>query len=215
MVEAEFIERRTTTAELLDGTRVRIRPIVPQDKERLTAAFDRLSPRSRYRRFLTPLDELSPQMLRSLTEVDYANHFAWVALTLHEPEEPCVGVARYARLDHDPEVAEAAVTVVDDHQGRGLGTLLLQALGAVALEHGIRRFRGSVLADNREMREVLEPTGAALRFDSAGVMRVDMDLPHQAEALKESPAYRVFRELARGEAPQVVLRWRRLWPPRS
>jgi GNAT superfamily N-acetyltransferase len=208
-----FVHRRSTEAELLDGTRVRIRPIVPKDKERLEAAFHRLSPESRYRRFMTPVDELTPGTLRSLTEIDYVNHFAWVALALDEPGQPGVGVARYVRLAEDPRVAEAAVTVVDDYQGRGLGTLLLQALGAVALENGILRFRGFLLSDNRRMRDLLEPTGAILDFDSAGVLRVDVDLPRQAEELKGSVAYRVFRELARGEAPQVVLRWSRAWSP--
>lgn len=141
MADRAFIERRTTEAELLDGTRVRIRPIVPQDKERLVAAFERLSPESRYRRFLSPVDEITPDLLRRLTEIDYVDHFAWAALLADDPGEPSVGVARYVRLPDEPGVAEAAVTVVDEYQGRGLGTLL-QALGAVALEHGIRRFRG-------------------------------------------------------------------------
>lgn len=215
MVDPDFIERRTTEAELLDGTRVRIRPLVTEDKDRLVAGFERLSPESRYRRFLSPVDELTPDMLRRLTEMDYVDHFAWAALLPDESGEPGVGVARYVRLPEEPEVAEAAVTVVDEYQGRGLGTLLLQALGAVALENGIRRFRGYVVADNRQMREVLEPTGAILHFDAAGVLRVDLDLPKQAEEMKDSPAYRAFRALARGEAPDIVLRWGALWAPKA
>jgi GNAT superfamily N-acetyltransferase len=211
VVDPDFIKRRTTEAELLDGTRVRIRPIVPEDKERMVAAFERLSPESRYRRFLSPIEELTPDLLRTLTEIDYVDHFAWAALLAEEPGEPGIGVARYVRLPEEPDVAEAAVTVVDEYQGRGLGTLLIQALGAVALEHGIRRFRGVILADNRQIRELLEPMGAVLHFDSGGVLSVDVDLPQQAEGMKDSPAYRVFRALARGEASDAVLRWGALW----
>lgn len=213
MVDRAFIERRTTEAELLDGTRVRIRPLVPEDKERLVRAFERLTPDSRYRRFLSPVDELTPELLHRLTEIDYVDHFAWAALLLDDPDEPGVGVARYVRLPGEPEVAEAAVTVTDEYQGRGLGTLLLQALGAVALENGIRRFRGYMVADNRQMREVLGPTGAVLHHDAAGVLRVDVDLPRQAEEMRDSPAYRVFRALAKGEAPDAILRWGALWAP--
>lgn len=216
MADPEFIRRRTTEVVLGDGTRVLLRPIVPEDKERLRAAFQRLSPESRYRRFLSPLEELSPELLVGLTEVDYRDHFAWVALALDEPEGPGVGVSRYVRLPDEPEVAEAAVTVVDDHQGRGLGTLLLQALGAVALENGIRRFRGYVLESNRVVLDLLRRSGARIEHDAPGMLRVDVEL-RPGEEIRESPAYRALSALARGEEPPLI-RWGAIWspaPPRS
>lgn len=197
---------------LPDGTRVRLRPIVPEDKGRLLAGFRRLSPESRYRRFMSPLAELSPDMLARLTEVDYVDHFAWIALSLEEPGEPGVGVSRYVRLPDEPEVAEAAVTVLDEYQGRGLGTLLLQALGAVALENGIRTFRGYVLEGNAPVLEVLEGSGARVRHEAPGLLRVEVDLPARAEELAGSAAYDVLRALARGESPGP-LSWGGLWSP--
>jgi GNAT superfamily N-acetyltransferase len=201
----EFVRRRTTTVALQDGTRVRLRPIVPDDKARLVGAFDRLSPESRYRRFMAPIAELTEEQLAHLTELDYRDHFAWLALSLDEPGLPGVGVSRYVRTPDEPDVAEAAVTVVDDYQGRGLGRLLLEALGAVALENEIRRFRGFVLEDNRPMRELLDGMGARIEHDSAGLSRMELELPRRASELRGSPMYEVLRAVAAGHGP-VFLR---------
>ncbi len=215
MVDAEYIRRRSTEVVLADGTRILLRPIVPEDRERILAAFERMSPASRRQRFMSPVDELTPEMLAQLTEIDYVDHFAWAALALDEAGEPGVGVSRYVRLRDEPEVAEAAVTVIDEYQGRGLGTFLLQALGAVALENGIKRFRSYILEDNRQIREVLETTGARLEHDAPGLVRVDVELPAREEAVKSTQAYGVLRALARGEGPPLI-RWGALWsPPRA
>ena len=203
-VDPEFIRRRTTEVTLPGGTRVRLRPILPEDKERLVDGFKRLSPESRYRRFMAPIEELSDEQLRFLTEIDYVDHFAWAAFDLDAPDHPGIGVARYVRIPDEPEAAEAAVTVVDAYQGRGLGTLLLEALGAVALEHGITRFRGYAREDNRAIREVLEPMGASTSHDSPGMLRVEIDLPAHADELRGSTLEGVLRAVARGDGPVFV-----------
>lgn len=204
MVDEEFIRSRTTEVALPEGALVRLRPIVPDDKAVLIEGFQRLSPESRYRRFMAPIAELSEEQLAALTEVDYKDRFAWIAFSLDEPGTPGMGVSRYVRDRVDPEVAEAAVTVIDDYQGRGLGRLLLEFLGAVALENGIRRFRGYALEDNRPIRELLHDLGARLEHDSPGVLRVDLDLPTHAAELRGSPMYEVLRAVARGDGPVLV-----------
>src|SRR6478672_9231609 len=102
---------------LRDGTAVVLRPIRPDDKERLSEGLERLSKRSRFRRFLAPVTTLSAEQLAYLTEVDHFDHVAWVA-TLEANPDFGIGVARYVRLEDDHSVAEAAVTVLDDYQGR-------------------------------------------------------------------------------------------------
>lgn len=204
MIDEEFVRRRTTEVSLRDGTRVRLRPIVPEDKALLVAGFERLSPESRYRRFMAPIAELSEEQLAYLTEIDYRDHFAWIALSLEEAGAPGLGVARYVRRPEEPEVAEAAVTVLDDYQGRGLGTLLLEALGAVALENAVRRFRGYVLEGNRPMLELMESLGGDVGHDSPGIARVEIDLPRRAEGLRGSPLYEVLRAVARGDGPAFL-----------
>ena len=114
-----------STATLRDGTEVDIRAIEPGDKALLAEAFSRLSPESRYRRFFRPLKELRDSDLRYLTEIDHADHEALVAIAA---DGSLVGVARYVRSEEERELAEVAVTIVDDWHGRGVATELLRAL---------------------------------------------------------------------------------------
>jgi RimJ/RimL family protein N-acetyltransferase len=183
---------------LRDGTPVLIRPIRPDDKPLLAVGLARLSDESRYRRFLAPVTALSDEQLRNLTEIDAWDHFAWVAL-LRDPPGHGIGVGRYVRLRDEPTVAEAALTVVDDYQGRGLGTLLLGLLVVAARAAGIERFRAHLLEENEPVREMLESLGAEARYDSPGVLR--LDVPLEPELLPDSPAARMLRSLAANVFP--------------
>ncbi len=198
---------------LRDNTQVLLRPIQPDDRERLAEGMNWLSPRSRYLRFHAPVVALSERQLRYLTEIDYADHMAWVALDLDHPERPGMGVARYVRLTEEPHVAEAAVTVLDAYAGRGLGTILLGLLARTAQRNGITVFRNYVLAENAAMLEVFDHLGAQRSLDEDGVWRVDLRIPGEGESLPETPAGRAFREMARREH---TLSWRfpPLWRPR-
>ena len=147
-----------------DGAQVDVRPIEPGDKDAMRDGFARLSPESRYERFLSPLDQLSNSMLRYFTEVDHHDHEALVAF---DPENGrALGVARYVR-EEDPEVAEAAIIVADDWHGRGLGTALLNELAERAREEGIHRFTAMVLARNEDMIDMLFRLGPAKVVDRA------------------------------------------------
>lgn len=188
--------RRGTVVRLLDGTEVLVRPVLPEDKAGLADGFARLSPESRYGRFFAPIAELGEDQLRFLTEVDYVDHFAWVAVLAGRPDVG-VGVARYVRIPGEPRAAEAAVTVVDEYQGRGLGTILMQALAAAAVENGIRTFRGHVLRTNEPMLELLELAAARLTHDAPGVLRFELDLPGADAAPGDLPLFPVFRGLMR------------------
>ena len=163
---------------LRDGTHVALRMIRPSDKELLRDAITRLSPESRYRRFLAPIGDPTDEMLRYLTEIDGVDHVAIVAETdsLDLKTERPLGVARFVRLPESPEVAEAAVTVADSCQARGLGKLLLATLAEAALERGITKFRGEVLASNAQMRHLLEVVGAQQVSTGDGALAFDVSL---------------------------------------
>jgi GNAT superfamily N-acetyltransferase len=180
-------------SRLRDGTPVVVRPVESTDKQLLLAGFERLSPESRYARFMAPVVELSEEQLRYLTEIDYVDHFAWAALRADRPGEG-IGVARYVRLADEPDVAEAAITVLDQYQGQGLGTLLLALLAVAARAAGIRWFRAFVLEENAPMRVLLEALGAEASHDSPGVLR--MDVPLDPQLLPDSPAARVLKAVA-------------------
>lgn len=198
---AAFVERHTATLTLRDGAPIVLRPIVPEDKADLLDGFRRLSPDSRYRRFLTSTGKLDERVLRYLTEIDYHDHFAWVAFDASAPERPGVGVSRYIRLRDEPSVAEAAVTVVDDWHHRGLGRLLLESLVPVALDHDITTFRGYLLVENHPMIELLRSIGAKLSVDEPGVLRMDLALPGVDKELSGTPLYEALRSVAREDLP--------------
>jgi RimJ/RimL family protein N-acetyltransferase len=203
-VDAAAIARRCAEVDLPDGGHLVIRPIRATDRALVAEAFLRLSPRTRYRRFFAPLTVLAEPFLTALTEVDYVDRFAWVALACEDDgsggrKEALVGVARYARLD-DPVAAECALVVVDAFQGRGIGSLLLDALILEAIEAGITRFEGEVLADNGAMRGVLRENGARFRVgDERGASHFAFDLPSRADAMRSHPMYDVLRRLAQGD----------------
>jgi RimJ/RimL family protein N-acetyltransferase len=133
---------------LPDGAPVLIRPIRADDKRMLTDGLRRLSDESVHRRFLTPKRSFSRTELRYLTEVDGRDHVALVAEHPSGPARRLIAVARFVRLAEDPDAAEVAITVADDWQGRGLGSLLSEQLAAEARRVGIRRFTATMAADN-------------------------------------------------------------------
>jgi RimJ/RimL family protein N-acetyltransferase len=180
---------------LRDGTRVVLRPVRPNDKALLRAGFARLSEESRYRRFMSPVSELSDAQLAHLTELDFDRHVAWAAVLAEPGEDPAgIGIARYVRLPDEPDVAEAAITVLDEYQGRGLGTLLLGVLAATAFLAGVRAFRGYVLEENLAVRELIESLGARTEVDAPGTLR--LDVPLDPASLPDSPAGRLLKAAA-------------------
>jgi RimJ/RimL family protein N-acetyltransferase len=151
-----------------------VRPIGAGDKAALTGLFDHLGEQSRYQRFLTAISELSDSQLRYLTEVDHHDHEALLATA---PDGSAVGVARFVRLD-DPTLAEAAVAVVDEWQGRGLGTTLTQLLAERAREEGVERFAALLLAGNEQMHDVLASLGPSHVISrEAGTVQIEVDIP--------------------------------------
>ena len=197
----EFVQSHTTTLALKDGTRMLVRPIVPEDKDVLVEGFAHLSPQTRFRRFLGYMDKLRAPLLRYLTEIDYIDHFAWVGFDVDK--DTGIGVARYVRMRDDHTAAEAAIVVVDEYQSRGAGTILLQLLGASALSNGITHFVGEALAENQPIRDLLENLGARVFDADAGEVGFEVDLPSSAENVKETALYRALRAVAEGKVVQV------------
>jgi GNAT superfamily N-acetyltransferase len=174
-------------ATLADGTSVLIRPIRPTDKEMLRSGFDRLSDRSRYERFFTHLDRLTDDQLRYLTEVDHHTHSAWVAISLSNDPPDGIGVVRWVRLRDQPEVAEVAVTVIDEFHKRGLGRTLLYIAGQDARAKGVRAFRAWVLGDNHATLHMLERMGATRGPWQDGVLEVTISLDDAADRVDLVP----------------------------
>jgi GNAT superfamily N-acetyltransferase len=180
---------------LRDGSHVRVRQGHSSDKQLLRRGFERLSPESRYRRFLAPMPELSEAMVRYLTEVDHHDHESIIAL--EEETGEGIGVVRYVRFTGRRDAAEFAVTVIDDWQRRGLGTLLLEVISARAREERITTFTALMLASNQEMMDVLTSLGPVRIIDrDAGTVEIEMPIP----AVGLSPALsKLLRIAARSD----------------
>ena len=188
--------------ELLDGRRVRLRPIRSTDKALLAAGFRRLSPQSRYRRFLSTRQDLTERELRYLTELDGIDHFAICATRPGtNGAEEGIGVARFIRLPDQPSVAEPAVTILDDWQHQGLGTILLERLAEAAAERGVERFRARVLGSNAPIRALLDELGTAASTRYEGeqlVVEVALaDALSAAGTERSSPLGRLLGAIAR------------------
>ena len=169
----EFGSIEEFTLSLRDGELVDFRPVKPNDKETIQKGMLALSSKSRYFRFFSPILKLSDTQLYDFTEIDQQNHVAWIALAHNEPEQRGLGIARFIRIQNQPEIAEFGVAVIDSYQQRGLGTILLSVLYRMASINGIKILRGYVLADNRIMRNWLDRLGAVSVYED-GVYRMDL-----------------------------------------
>lgn len=163
---------------LPDGAPILIRPIRADDKRMLENGLRHLSPRSVQRRFLTPKRSFSRAELRYLTEVDGRDHVALVAEYPGEPVRRLIAVARFVRLEDDPEAVEVAIVVVDDWQRRGLGSLLSEELAARARRSRIRRFTATMTSDNVPAHRLMARLTRHLEehHTGAGVSEVVLDL---------------------------------------
>jgi GNAT superfamily N-acetyltransferase len=184
------------TVELRDASQILVRPIEPEDRERLHRAFHRLSPESRYRRFFAPLTDLSERDLSYLTEIDHHDHEALTALD--PASEEIVGVARYVRGE-EPHLAEASIVVADDWQHRGVATALLERLAPLARDAGVTHFVALVLSENRDAIELFQafaPTEPPRRSRS-GHLELLIELPEE-DVIRGTALGRALRDAARG-----------------
>ncbi|MEX0865623.1 MAG: GNAT family N-acetyltransferase [Acidimicrobiia bacterium] len=165
---------------LRDGGVARVRPIRSGDAEGARAFFERLGPESRYFRFFSVKQTLTHEEISHFTNVDYYQRMALVAL--HEGE--IVAVGTYDREGPGASTAEVAFAVVDEHQGRGLGTRLLELLTNHARDHGVDGFRAYVLGENRQMMRVFRNSGYELtRTMDRGVYTVDFPVRESETSL--------------------------------
>ena len=181
---------------LSDGRTAHLRAIRSDDGPALRSFGEKLSRQTVYFRFFSPRRRISDTEITHFVTVDYQDRLALVATI----EEELVAVARYdvsvqpaggavpeaggTEPVHEVKEAEVAFVVRDDHQGRGLGTVMLEHLASAAVARGIGRFVADTLPENYRMIGVFRAAGFEehARLDS-GVVRVTMELAPGAEYL--------------------------------
>ena len=170
----------TVDVVLRDGSTISLRPILPGDGDGLQAMVANMSVDSVYQRFFRVKRTLEPDELHYFTHLDYVNRMAFVAIDDGE----LIGVGRYERKEPETDEAEVAFAVIDAHQGRGIGTQLLQHLARYARRTGISAFRAFVLADNHAMIRVFRDAGFRMRrdLDEGGVYTVEFPTEVSSES---------------------------------
>ncbi|MBB5960001.1 acyl-CoA synthetase (NDP forming)/GNAT superfamily N-acetyltransferase [Saccharothrix tamanrassetensis] len=164
---------------LSDGGTVHLRPITPDDAEKLLAFHGRLSERTRYYRYFGPYPRMPQRDVVRFSTVDHVDRVAIAALL----GDDIVGVGRYDRLGGG-DSAEVAFVVEDVHQGRGLGSILLEHLAAAARERGLSRFTAEVLAENGQMVRVFRDAGYSVsRAFEESVLHLEFDIDPTEESV--------------------------------
>ena len=187
---------------LRDGGTARIRPITVDDADRLVSFYEQVSDESKYYRFFAPYPRLSAKDVHRFTHHDFVDRVGLAATVGGE----FIATVRYDRIGADgtpasapADEAEVAFLVQDAHQGRGVASALLEHIGAVARERGIRRFAAEVLPANNKMIKVFTDAGyTQKRSFEDGVVRLEFDL----EPTDRSLAVQYARE-HRAEARSV------------
>jgi acyl-CoA synthetase (NDP forming)/RimJ/RimL family protein N-acetyltransferase len=170
---------------LRDGSVAHLRPIRPSDAEALHRFHAGQSAESIYMRFFAPLPQLSDRDVERFTHVDYHDRVALVATVASD----LIGIGRYDRVGASK--AEVAFNISDHYQGRGIGSIMLEHLAAIAQEEGITRFLAEVLPANRKMLAVFSEAGYDVtRTFEDGVVMVGFDI----KPTEQSQAVRLARE---------------------
>ena len=194
-------------ALLKDGGSIHVRAIRADDRDRLMDHFQRLSARSVYYRFFGAKRRLTEKEVDEFTRLDFVHRVGLVATLLENGEEQIIGVGRYAVVDPATGMAEIAFAVADAHQGRGIGTLLLDHLVTIARGQGLTAFTADVLGENNQMLDMFASSGfVAKRSCEGGVVHVTFP----TEETEAARAATVSREM-RASAESV----RRMLAPRA
>ena len=164
---------------LRDGTAITIRAIRPDDGGRVLTAFTNLDPASIYTRFFGHRRQLTDVELKQYTNVDFDRVVALVVATGTGDCQTLIAGGRYVADDAQLPVrsAEIAFTTEEDYQGRGIASLLLAHLVAIARQKGVSRFEAYVLAHNRSMLSVFRRSGLPMQLRHEGdIVHVTLSL---------------------------------------
>jgi acyl-CoA synthetase (NDP forming)/GNAT superfamily N-acetyltransferase len=189
---------------LSDGSAVHVRPISPDDADRVVALHARFSDRTRYLRYFSPYPRIPPRDLERFVNVDHTNREALVAAL----GDDLIAVGRYERLGQDATDAEVAFVVEDAYQGRGVGSALLEHLAEAARESGITRFVAEVLPQNRTMLRVFSDAGFQVSREYAdGVVHLTFPIApteRSVEVQRGREQKAEARSIARLLAPKAI-----------
>ncbi|NLS08795.1 GNAT family N-acetyltransferase [Nesterenkonia sp. MY13] len=196
---------------LRDGAAAHLRPVRPDDADRYARMHRRQSESSIYLRYFTYKSALTEKELERFTTVDHVNRVSLVVLLGGSSgEEEIIGVGGFDRIDDSTE-AEVSFNIADQHQGRGLGSILLEHLTAAGREVGIEKFSAEVLPENRKMLTVFSEAGYEVQRkyeDGVVLLEFSIDPTDRSRAVMEAREHRAearsVRELLNPDQVAVI-----------
>ncbi|WP_260479157.1 bifunctional GNAT family N-acetyltransferase/acetate--CoA ligase family protein [Kibdelosporangium aridum] len=175
----DYPRRWEADVVLSDGGTVHLRPITPDDADRLVAFHGRLSERTRYFRYFGAYPRIPPRDLERFVTLDHHDRVGFAAML----GDDIIAVGRYERLQGSDQ-AEVAFVVEDGHQGRGIGSILLEHLAAAAQESGLKRFVAEVLGENGQMVRIFKDAGYQIsRALEDGVIHLEFAIDPTEESV--------------------------------
>jgi len=160
----------------IDMSDVIIRDFSPDDIDIYQEGFRCLSNKSLRSRFNSAIKQLTSFQLKYLTEIDYTNHYACCALVIIDGRTHGLGLARFVRLNEKSDIAEYALTVIDDYQRQGVGSMLFAYLIEKARERGIIILRGYIQSDNEPMLSMVRKLVHRMKHEGGNLLSVDIDI---------------------------------------
>lgn len=166
-----YPSRHEQICPMAGGGEYIVRPVHPDDADMLQGFVRKLSPESRYFRFVSSMQELPATMLSRFTLIDYDREMALVALYDESVTDASgavtettriVGVSRYI-TNPDRSTCEFSLVVADEFKGKGLGSRLMLSIMDFAREKGLTEIEGLVLANNPNMLKLMKGLGFAIK----------------------------------------------------
>ena len=178
-LQNDLLLRILSKYELADGTIIGTGFVRPEDEERLVRGFNKLSLQSKMFRFHCGKNKLSTYEKEYLVNVDNFDHLAIGAVDLDKSYDVGIALIRYIRDKTDPAKAEVALTVIDEYQNKGIGTLLYNEMLEYARKNKIKLLINCVMKENTIMLNILEKFGGDIKDNSGNQFRIEIKLPEK------------------------------------
>jgi GNAT superfamily N-acetyltransferase len=164
------------------------------DRQKFLDGFKRLSKKSVYHRFFGVMKELTDEQVVDFLNTDKTDHVAWAAFDIVGDETVGVGVGRFRRSKTNPNEAELALTVIDEYQGKGVGSTLLAIMYILASKLEIEVLTGIIMSDNFKLIRRFKELGATMVRDKN---EYEMRLPinQDFKAIPETNYYKIIKPI--------------------
>lgn len=200
MLDLQLFAGNSFFYPIKDSTFICFKSLEPSDRERYIEGYKKLSPDSVYHRFFGFIKELTTEQIDEFLNTDNRNHIAWSAFDIVDEEPVGIGVARFKRSLTNPNEAELGLTVIDQYQNLGVGTVLLAVMYYLSGSLDIKTLTGIILADNVRLIRRFHDLGAEFtRRSNEYEMRLPIhrnfnDLPKTRYATEMTPILSFLRE---------------------